>query len=90
VVKLSEFFDPQDEMFDTAYLLVKLGRCHACGHKLRWKAAVSRHCLPYAGSEMWCSWECCRSGKTAKVDKRRERRMNRKFKDFSRLFEGNK
>lgn len=78
-VKLCEFYPPSCDMFDTAYFLVKSDRCHACGHKLRWKSAIAAHCYTYTGTAAFCSWECLKSNKTAKVDKRRERRMNRKL-----------
>lgn len=81
-VRLSEWFPPDDENHSIAYEIVKVFRCLACNKKLRWKSAVGHHSLPYGCGEIWCSWKCCNSGKTAKPDYRRERRFKRQLADW--------
>lgn len=78
-VKLSEWFPPGDEYHDCIYIIVKFMRCNACGKKPRWLAAVGHHSLMVGMGDLWCSWKCCFSGKVAKPDRRRERRLRRKY-----------
>lgn len=84
-VKLCEWFPAGDPQFETAYFLVKITRCYACGHKLRWKSAIAHHSICFGYGDMWCGWKCCKSNKIAKTDKRREKRLNRKIKPFDIL-----
>lgn len=79
-VRLSEWYPFGDEMYSVASSVVEFTRCYACGDKVRYKAAVGHHSLPWGYGDLWCSWKCCHSGKTARLDKRRERRMRRKYK----------
>lgn len=81
-VKLCEWFPPDSVCFSIIYSLIKTARCHACGSKCRFKAAVGSHSLPWGNGDLFCNWECCNSGKVAKPDIKRERRLKRKFKDF--------
>lgn len=77
-VRLSEWFPPGDEMHDMAYLIVKISRCFACYKRPRWKSAVAMHALPWGYSdEVFCSWQCCKSGKVAKPDKRQSRKIKK-------------
>lgn len=85
-VRLSEWFPPGDEMFEITYLLSHKQRCYACGKKTRYKAAVGHHSLPWGYGDLYCSWKCVNSGKVAKEDKRRQRRLNRKFKKLDRFW----
>lgn len=80
-VLLSEWFQPGDEYnsYDTAKEIVSSMRCLACRSRPRWKRAVAHHSLPWGNGDLWCSWKCCESGKVAKPDKRRERRLARKY-----------
>lgn len=82
-VRLSEWYPVSDEMHEFAFSCVKMVRCYACGRRVRWKAAIGHHSLPWGYGDLWCSWECCRSGKVAKPDFRRERRLRRRsYFDF--------
>ena len=88
-VTLSEWFKPTEDEYDnyrTVLILVKVMRCEACRKKPRYKTAVGHHSLPWGYGEMWCSWECCNSGKTAKPDKRRERRYRRRYGKLEEKF----
>lgn len=78
-VRLAKWFFFGDEYFESAYSTVKHTRCLACGAKVRYSKAVDHHSLPWGYGDLFCSWKCCRSGKIAKPDKRRERRMRRKY-----------
>lgn len=80
-VRLSEWFLPNDEMFATA-VAIGTGRCRACFKRVRWKAAIGHHSLPWGYGDLWCSWKCCRSGKVAKPDKRQLRARRRKSVGF--------
>jgi hypothetical protein len=80
-VKLCEWFPVGDEMYENASSIVKIVRCYACGKKCRWKAAVGHHSLPWGHGDLFCGWKCCKSGRVAKEDKRRQRRMRRRFKN---------
>jgi hypothetical protein len=86
-VKLSEWFPPGDEMYSFAYMSVQCLRCHACGSRMRYRKAVGMHSVPWGVGEVWCGWKCCESGKVARPDKRRERRMKRRYTDFDFLVE---
>lgn len=77
-VRLSEWFPPGDEHFDVIVSIVNYSRCLACDSKLRYKGAVGHHSLMVGVGDTWCSWKCCQSGKIAKPDKRRERRLARR------------
>ncbi len=81
-VILSQWYPFSDEMHWYAFTAVKCSRCVACGSRLRWKAAVGHHSIPWGYGDLWCNWKCCNSGKIAKPDKRRERRWKRKNKKF--------
>lgn len=81
-VRLRDWFPPasdQDEcyLFSTILSIILHSRCYACDKKLRYQSAVGHHALPWGYGDIWCSWRCCKSGKMAKVDKRRQRRYNR-------------
>lgn len=86
-VKLSEWYPPGDEMFENCISIAKSLRCLACDHKLRYSKMIGHHSLPFGHGDVFCSWWCCKSGKVAKVDKRRERRHKRKYGSLERLFE---
>lgn len=77
-VRLSEWYPLGDDNHDITFIIVKHSRCYACGSRIRWKAAVGHHAIPYGYGDTWCSWKCCKSGKVAKLDKRRERRLKRR------------
>ncbi len=83
-VRLSEWFTIGDEYgsFDTAQSIAKTLRCLACDKRVRWKAAIGHHSLPWGYGDLWCSWKCCKSGKVAKPDYRRERRLKRKYGQY--------
>lgn len=55
-------------------------RCEACGKRPRYSKAWGHHSLPFGYGEAWCSEKCLDSGKKARPDKRRERRINRQLK----------
>ena len=76
-VRLCEWYPSGDELHDTAYWIVKSWRCFACDKRVRWKAAIAHHSLPFGHGDLFCSWKCCHSGKIAKLDKRRLRKVNR-------------
>jgi hypothetical protein len=79
-VKLSEWFPMGDEYHQTAISCLSYMRCKACGRKVtRWKKAIGHHSLPWGYGDLWCSKKCLLSGKTARPDKRRERRFKRKI-----------
>lgn len=82
-VQLSEWFPFGEEMHDIAYDIVSLSRCLACRKRLRFNKAIGHHSLPWGYGDIWCSWKCCRSRKIAKPDKRRERRLNRQFRNLT-------
>ena len=86
-VRLSEWFPPGDDMFDICLILARTSRCLACGNKLRYNKMVGHHSLPWGNGDIFCSWKCCNSGKVAKPDKRRERRIKRRFKEKYGSFE---
>ena len=88
-VRLAEWFPYGDEMHENAISIVKYCRCYGCGKKVRWKAAVGHHSLPWGHGDLWCSWKCCEKGKVAKEDKRRQRRLDRKFKNFEIILSKN-
>lgn len=79
-VRLSEWFSPPSEQFDTCLWIIKQSRCYACGKKLRFKSAVGHHSIPWGNGEIWCSWKCCKSDEVAKADKRQCRTFNRRNK----------
>lgn len=78
-VLLSEWFPFGDGKYETTLSLVKHMRCVACRRRPRYKDAVGHHSLPWGHGDLWCSWECCNSGKIAKVDKRRYRSESRRY-----------
>lgn len=78
-VRLSEWFPPSDEMYPILLSIVNNTRCTACGKHPRYLGAVGHHSLPWGNGEIFCSWKCCRSGKVEKLDKRRERRLKRRY-----------
>ncbi len=77
-VRLSEWFPPSDEMYPYVLMALSL-RCLACGKHPRYLGAVGSHSLPWGYGEVFCSWKCGKSGKIAKLDKRRERRLKRRY-----------
>lgn len=81
-VRLSEWFSIENgyDLHSTAYSIVQAMRCLACDKKVRWRAAIGHHSLPFGHGDLFCSWKCCNSGKIVKIDKRRERRLKRKMK----------
>lgn len=78
-VRLSEWFPFGDEQHDICTTIVECTRCLACGDRVRFKRAIGHHSLPWGYGDLWCSEKCLNSGKTARPDKRRERRMRRKY-----------
>lgn len=76
-VRLSEWYPVGDERHDIAIAITKIIRCFACDKKVRWRAAIGPHSLPWGYGDLWCSWKCRKSGKEAKPDWRRERRHKR-------------
>lgn len=78
-VLLSEWFKTEDEEYRTARNMVEILRCLSCSNRVRWRKAVAHHSLPWGNGDLWCSWKCCKSGKVAKPDKRRERSFNRRY-----------
>lgn len=89
-VKLSEWYPAGDEQHSICYSVVKFSRCHACDSRLRWKSVVGHHSVPWGYGELWCNWKCCHSGRKAKPDWRRERRMKRRFEGIESLYTGDK
>lgn len=81
-IKLSEWYPFGNEYYEVVYFLVNYSRCLACGNKVRYNKAVGHHSLIVGVGDSWCSWKCCKSGKVARTDKRRERRLNRKFTKY--------
>ena len=81
-VLLSEWYPPGDEMFGNCISIAECYRCLACGDKIRYKKMVGHHSLPFGHGDVFCNWKCCRSGKIARPDKRRERRLRRKYEDL--------
>lgn len=80
VVRLKEWFPLGDDHHDTAKYIATGARCEACYKKVRWRAALGYHALPWGYSaEVWCSWKCVTSGKKAKPDKRQLRKMKKRF-----------
>lgn len=79
-VKLCEFYNnPNEDRYEMSLQMVITARCHACGGNCRWKSAVARHSLAYCGGEIWCSWDCFKSKKEYKLDKRQLRTLNRRW-----------
>lgn len=78
-VRLIEWYPLGDEHHEIAKLLSDGVRCLACYKKVRWKRAIAHHALPWGYGDVWCSWECCNSGKIAKPDKHQRRRKYKKF-----------
>lgn len=62
-------------------------RCQACGKRPRYSKAWGHHSLPFGYGEVFCNLKCLDSGKVARPDKRRERRLNRQFRK-GKLFKG--
>lgn len=81
-VQLSTWFPYGDEKHDTALFIVSASRCLACGSRIKFTKAIGHHSLPWGHGDIWCSWKCCYSGKFARVDKRRNRRINRRLKEL--------
>lgn len=81
-VQLSEWFPLGDEMYSIAQIIAETSRCLACRKRVKYKKMVGHHSLPWGNGDVFCGWKCCKSGKRAKPDKRRERRYKRKYKDF--------
>lgn len=80
-VPLAKWFTREDDdynLHETAVSIVKTMRCHACGKRCRWSKAWGYHSLPWGYGELWCSEKCLYSGKVARPDKRRERRLRRR------------
>jgi hypothetical protein len=86
LVKLSEWYPLGDEQHDTLISILSLFRCPACRKKCRFSKAVGLHSIPWGHGEPYCGWKCAESGKIAKPDKRRRRRMVRRFKDIEENF----
>jgi hypothetical protein len=80
-VRLSEWFPPGDEQYDIILSIVSYSRCYACGKHPRYLGAVGHHSLFVGYGDIWCSWKCQESGKKAKTDKRRQRRLNRRYRE---------
>lgn len=80
-VKLIEWFPPNDEMYSRSRSAVECVRCLACGSKVNYKKAYDYDSIPWGHGDIWCSKRCLNSKKIARPDKRRERRMRRKYKD---------
>lgn len=83
-VRLSEWFPPGDEHFSIVFFLAKISRCFACRKRLRYKSVIGHHSIPWGYGDTWCSWKCCRSGKTAKPDKRNARSVKRRVRRYER------
>ena len=90
-VRFSEWFPKRSDQHETALSLTNVLRCYACAKKVRFDTAVGHHSLPWGCGELWCSWECCESGKhkIAKPDKRYERRIKRSEKQHEKPEKGN-
>lgn len=84
-VRLSEWFPVKNKMHSSAFSIVRYLRCYSCGTRVRWKAAIGHHSLPWGCGDLWCSWKCCHSGKESKPDFRRERRLKRRYKECNIL-----
>jgi len=78
-VRLAEWFPLGDEQHDICITIIECTRCLACGKRPRFKKAIGHHSLPWGYGDLWCSEKCLNSGKTARPDKRRERRLRRKY-----------
>ena len=86
-VRLSEWFPPADDYHQITFEIVKYTRCESCGKKLRWKSAIGHHSIPWGYGDIWCSKKCLNSDRIAKPDKRRQRRLNRQFRDVDKWVE---
>lgn len=60
-----------------AYSAVTYTKCYACHRRVRWRAAVGHHSLPWGYGDLWCSWKCCNSGKEFRADKRQRRKIRK-------------
>ena len=78
-VKLSEWFPPTDEMYESCYAAVSFTRCLACDKRVRYSKAIGHHSIPWGYGDIWCSEKCLNSDKRPRPDKRRERRMRRRY-----------
>lgn len=85
-VKLSDWFPVGDEHYEICVSIIACSRCMACDKKLRYSKAIGHHSVPWGYGDLWCSWRCCYSGRTAKPDRRRMRRLKRKYKKEYEIF----
>jgi hypothetical protein len=85
VVQLAEWYPLGDEKHGDYTFTLRCVRCLACGGKCKFNKAVGHHSIVYGYGDLWCTWKCHESGKVARPDKRRERRLNRKYNQNVRL-----
>jgi len=84
-VPLNKWFPFGDPNYIGSF--IEYHRCVACGKKPKYSKAWGHHSLPWGYGEVWCSLKCLDSGKVARPDKRRKRRINSRFKQ-GKLFKG--
>lgn len=84
-VRLNEWFPFGDEYYETAKSIVDFTRCLACGKKCRYRKAVGHHSLPWGYGDLWCSEKCMQSGKVKRADRRRDRRLRRRFSKLNQV-----
>lgn len=81
-VRLAEWFPLGDERYWICIGIVSSSRCPSCRSKIRYSKAVGHHSVPFGYGEVFCGWKCCNSGKVAKPDKRRQRRLRRRHPEI--------
>lgn len=79
-VKLNEWYP----IGDTNYIgdVISSYRCLACGSKIRYSKAWGHHSVPFGCGDTWCTEKCFHSGRVARPDKRRLRRLKRQWKKY--------
>ncbi len=81
-VKINDWFEPLSSGWNDVQDVLEYHRCYACGDKVKMNKGVVHHAIAYGHGYAWCSVRCFESGKKARPDKRRERRLSRRFREF--------
>jgi len=81
-VRLSHWYPFGDEMHSTLMSIISCTRCYACGDRVRFKRAVGNHSIPWGYGDLFCSEKCLHSNKRAKPDRRRERRLRKRYPEM--------
>lgn len=61
-------------------------KCTACGDRIRYNKAWGHHSVPFGYGDTWCSLKCC---KTNKLNKKLDKRQNRKWRRVLKKFQFN-